>query len=143
MLSKKDIVTTFKAKTAARFHLIGGCTPNDIEQDIFIYLRSKIIDYGLEIDIIDLALSGSRCRGLEKDGSDLDIVVEYEGNITEDALFDVFHEDCFKIAGITVDINPIKKGKTGTLETYLPIVEAYLEREYASICADTQNQKGE
>lgn len=137
MLSKKDIVTTFKAKTEARFHSIGGCTPNDIEQNVFIYLQSKIIDYGLEIDIIDLALSGSRCRGLEKDGSDLDVVVEYEGNISEDALFNVFHEDCFEIAGITVDINPIKKGKTGTLETYLPIAEAYLERGHATVYADT------
>lgn len=137
MLSGKDIVTSFKAETEARFHPISGCTPNDIEQDILIYLQSKIKGYGLEIDIIDLALSGSRCRGLEKDGSDLDVVVEYEGNISEDALFDIFHEDCFAIDGITVDINPIEHGKTGTLETYLPLVETYLGKEYVSVCADT------
>lgn len=137
MLNGKDIVTSFKAETETRFHPIGGCMPNDIEQDILIYLQSKIKDYGLEIDIIDLALSGSRCRGLENDGSDLDVVVEYEGNISEDALFDVFHEDCFAIAGITVDINPIQHGKTGTLETYLPLVETYFEKEYVSVCADT------
>lgn len=137
MLSGKDFVTSFKAETEARFHPISGCTTNDIEQDILIYLQSKIKGYGLEIDIIDLALSGSRCRGLEKDGSDLDVVVEYEGNISEDALFDIFHEDCFAIDGITVDINPIEHGKTGTLETYLPLVETYLGKEYVSVCADT------
>lgn len=137
MLSGKDIVTSFKAETEARFHPISGCTTNDIEQDILIYLQSKIKGYGLEIDIIDLALSGSRCRGLEKDGSDLDVIVEYEGNIPEDALFNIFHEDCFAIGGITVDINPIKYGKTGTLETYLPLVETYLGKEYVSVCADT------
>ena len=65
------------------------------------------------------------------------MVVEYEGNISEDALFDIFHEDCFAIDGITVDINPIEHGKTGTLETYLPLVETYLGKEYVSVCADT------
>ena len=58
----------------------------------------------------------SRCRGLEGSHSDLDVVVELSGNEREDDLFDLLHEDDFSIGGVKVDINPITKNKTGTLE---------------------------
>lgn len=31
-----------------------------------------------------MILSGSRCRGIEKIGSDLDVVVDYKGTVRED-----------------------------------------------------------
>lgn len=71
----------------------------------------------------------SRCRGLEKAGSDLDVVLEYKGNVREDTLFDILHEDGMEIGGVEIDINPITEGKTGTLESYLPEVENYLEHK--------------
>lgn len=76
-------------------------------------------------------MSGSRCRGLEKAGSDLDVVVEYKGREHEDTLFNDFNEDGLMIGGIKVDINPITEGKTGTLATYLPGVESYLAEKQA------------
>ena len=54
-----------------------------------------------------MVVSGSRCRGLEKAGSDLDVVVEYKGREHEDDLFNAFNEDGLMIGGIKVDINPI------------------------------------
>ena len=54
-------------------------------------------------------MSGSRCRGLENDNSDIDVVVEIKGSdLKEDALFNIFHEEGMKIDGITVDINPVR-----------------------------------
>ena len=47
----------------------------------------------------------------------------------EDDLFNLLHEDNFKIGGVPVDINPITKCKSGTLEEYLPGVEKYLEEK--------------
>ena len=44
-------------------------------------------------------------------------------------MFNLLHEDNFKIGGVPVDINPITKYKTGTLEEYLPGVEKYLEQK--------------
>ena len=44
-------------------------------------------------------------------------------------MFNLLHEDNFKIGGVPVDINPITKYKTGTLEEYLPGVEKYLEEK--------------
>lgn len=46
-----------------------------------------------------------------------------------DDLFNMLHEDSIYIAGIQVDINPITESRTGTLETYLPEVEIYLQEK--------------
>ena len=90
-------------------------------------MQSQIDEYGLDAQIVDVVVSGSRCRGIEQENSDLDVVVEYTGSIREDDLFNMLHEDSIYIAGIQVDINPITEGRTGTLETYLPEVETYLQ----------------
>ena len=123
----RKAVEEFKAKTGELFNGISGKTQEDIELDVYAYLQSKIDEYEINIELVDMAVSGSRCRGLEKAGSDLDVVVEYKGRETEDDLFNAFNEDGFMIGGIKVDINPITEGKTGTLGEYLPGVESYLE----------------
>ena len=76
-----------------------------------------------------MILSGSRCRGIEKFGSNLDVVVDYKGNIREDDFFNILHEDGFAIAGIAVDINPITEDKTGSLAEYLESAEQYLKEK--------------
>ena len=123
----RKAVEDFKAKTGELFNGINGQTQEDIELSVYAYLQSKIDEYEINIELVDMAVSGSRCRGLEKSGSDLDVVVEYKGRETEDDLFNAFNEDGFMIGGVRVDINPITEGKTGTLGEYLPGVETYLE----------------
>lgn len=123
---KNQTVEEFKRKTEELFHSIGVQTPEDIEQTVFAYVQSKIDEYEIDVHIVDVAVSGSRSRGLEQEGSDLDVVVEYEGVEREDTMFNTLNEDGLQIGGVKVDINPITEGQTGTLETYLPGVETYL-----------------
>ena len=130
---ESKVIADFKAKTEELFHGINGQTQEDIELNVYAYLQSKIDEYGMDIKLVDMAVFGSRCRGLEGAGSDLDVVVEYQGGENEDALFNAFNEDGFKIGGVKVDINPITEGKTGTLGEYLPGVEAYLEEKRAAM----------
>ena len=130
---ERKTVADFKARTEELFHGINGQTQEDIELNVYAYLQSKIDEYGMDIQLVDMAVSGSRCRGLEEAGSDLDVVVEYRGRESEDDLFNAFHEDGFTIGGVKVDINPITEGKTGTLGEYLPGVEAYLAEKRAAL----------
>ena len=125
------VVADFKAKTEELFNGINGQTQDDIEQTVWAYMQSKIDEYEIDVELVDVVVSGSRCRGLEKAGSDLDVVVEYKGREHEDTLFNAFNEDGLMIGGIKVDINPITEGKTGTLATYLPGVESYLAEKQA------------
>ena len=93
------------------------------------YVKSKLMENGFDASVQGVAISGSRCRGLEGSHSDLDVVVELSGNEREDDLFNLLHEDDFSIGRVKVDINPITKNKTGTLEEYLSGVEKYLEEK--------------
>lgn len=141
--AESKVIADFKARTEELFNPVNGQTQEDIEMSVYAYLQSKIDEYGMDIELVDMAVSGSRCRGLEGAGSDLDVVVEYRGGENEDALFNAFNEDGFKIGGVKVDINPITEGKTGTLGEYLPGVEAYLEEKRAAMQEKAAEQKKE
>ena len=123
------MVADFRAKTEELFHSLDGQSAVDIEKTVYAYVQSQIDEYGLDAQIVDVVVSGSRCRGMEQENSDLDVVVEYTGSTREDDLFNMLHEDSIYIAGIQVDINPITESRTGTLETYLPEVETYLQEK--------------
>lgn len=133
-----DVVADFRAKTEELFHSLDGQSADDIEKTVYAYVQSQIDEYGLDAEIVDVVVAGSRCRGIEQENSDLDVVVEYTGSTREDDLFNMLHEDSIYIAGIKVDINPITEGRTGTLETYLPEVETYLQEKAQQQQVNTQ-----
>ncbi len=123
-----NVVENFKAKTNELFHEISEMNPAEIEEAVKRHVQAKIDEYAIQAEIIDVAVVGSRCRGLEREGSDLDVAVELSTNEREDDLFNAFNNcDGISIGGIKVDINPITAQRTGTLENYLPQVEDYLE----------------
>lgn len=119
-------VMEFKARTEDCFRPMDGFNQFEIEDMVRDFIEETLIANGVDALIRDVAISGSRCRGLERENSDLDVVVELICNEREDVLFDMLHEEEFCIGGVVVDINPITNAKTGTLEDYLPGVEEYL-----------------
>ena len=129
-------VMDFRTKTNEQFHRISEMSPAEIEETVKCYVQGKLEEYGISAEIVDAVVGGSRCRGLERKGADLDVVVELSTQEREDALFDMLNEGGLYIGGVKVDISPITAQKTGTLETYLLQAEAYLEevrkaKEYA------------
>ena len=124
---ESSIIADFRAKTNEMFHDISEMNPAEIEETIKCHVQAKIDEYDIDATIIDAVVVGSRCGGLEKDSSDLDVVVELSTNEREDDLFNAFNEDGLHIGEVKVDINPITAQRTGTLETYLPQAEKYLE----------------
>ena len=137
-----NVVDNFKAKTNELFHEISEMNPAEIEETVKCHVQAQLDEYGIDAEIVDVAVVGSRCRGLEQEGSDLDVVVELSTSEREDVLFDTFNGDALHIGGVKVDINPITAQRTGTLETYLPQVEDYLEgvREHETLAGSrTEN----
>ena len=129
--SDQEIVTDFRAKTEELFDSksLDGMSPATIEEAV----REKVIqiaeDYGLDVMVEDVIVSGSRCRGLENAESDLDVVVSYSGSEREDALFNTLKDEHMYFGKVELDINPINAAETGTLAQYLPGVEKYLEEK--------------
>lgn len=125
---KQDVISLFKEKTNELFHSIDGLSPSEIEQIVREYAESIFAENEISAEIVGIAVSGSRCRALEHNGSDLDVVIEVQSDTKETALFNLLNEHAFEIGGVRVDINPIKADETGTLSEYLPTVEKYLNQ---------------
>ena len=95
---------------------------NTIEVQTAAYVRGALMDAGINgVEVVGAKVYGSRAHENEShEYSDLDVVVEYRGNLREDDLFSMLHEDGgFEIGGVYVDINPITEGKSGTLAEFM------------------------
>lgn len=109
---------------------------NYSEEELIQMVREKTDE--VEADLRDLngewhfrvkqiTLIGSRTRAAARDDSDLDVLVEYEGDMKEDTVFNILHEDPLYVDGILIDINPIRKEESGTTEEWLRKSQKYLE----------------
>ena len=123
------VIADFREKTEEHFHPVDRMNAGEIEEMVSYYVQAKIIENDLDAQVENVIISGSRCRGTEKNGSDLDVVVDYKGTIREDDFFNILHEDGFTIAGIAIDVNPITEDKRGLLAEYLESAEQYLKEK--------------
>ena len=131
----KEIVAEFRAKTEGLFdpEPLDSMTPAMIEEAV----RERVLDvaktFEMNVTIEDVIVYGSRCRGLENNDSDLDVVVSYSGDEREDTFFNALHDEKVLFGTVELDINPINTEQTGTLGEYLPGVEKYLAEKAAQI----------
>ncbi len=103
---------------------------HDVKEEVMAHIQDAIKDAELEniIKVTDIAIHGSRSRGMEKrmNESDLDILIEYEGDYPEDGFFNVLHD--FKpdycLYGVEIDFNPINRAER-TMGEYLREEEEY------------------
>ena len=96
------------------------------------YTEDKLAEQGIDAEILGVELHGSRNRGDARVGSDLDAVVEYRGDLSEDSMFNILNDEDdsrLYIEGIPVDINPIREGESGTLDEYMQRSTKYDEEK--------------
>lgn len=126
---QKKMIAGFREKTETYFRPVEGMNATEVENAVRDYLMDTIRRQDLLIQIGEVMVYGSRCRGTEKTTSDIDIVVEYKGDIREDDLFNLFHEDEFLLGNHKVDINPIQADKSGNIAEFLQQATIYMENE--------------
>jgi len=102
---------------------LNNVTTDDIIDYIKYVIEDIISECDLNIEILDYYVHGSRVFGNPKEDSDLDVVVYYKGNMKEDALYNIFHDDDYKdqfiYDDIVIDVNPIRDQETGSLKAYI------------------------
>lgn len=104
-----------------------GYSRDEIKGIVTDHINDVMRDYDIDAEIIGMDIHGSRNRHDARPDSDLDVVVEYSGDIREDDMFNALNgeEDALSIEGIKVDINPIRKEETGDLQDYMKQSEEY------------------
>lgn len=102
---------------------LNNVTTNDIIDYVKYIIEDIINECELDIEILDYYVHGSRVFGNPRENSDLDVVVYYKGNMKEDALYNIFHDEEYKdqfiYDDIIIDVNPIRDQETGSLKEYI------------------------
>ena len=86
------------------------------------YIETALTYADVDAKIKGMEIIGSRNRGDAKSSSDLDLVVELDGeDLREDDLFNILNDtdEPLEINGIKVDINPIVEYRSGNLEEFM------------------------
>lgn len=124
-----------EAQNEGGFDLNGETyTEEDIENMVADYVNAAIVENDLDAQIVGVKVIGSRTRGEEREDSDLDVLVEYEGGAHEDGMFNAINDYLAEngldtINGVPLDINPITRGKSGTIEQFMKRNERFTKDE--------------
>lgn len=113
----------------------------NIEETVMSYVQSVAEEAGIEVQIRAARVYGSRTAGIEKADSDVDVVLEFQGDISEDGFFNLLHEEELTIGGMLVDMNPITPAKSGTIEEFLARANEYLEEKVKSMREAASDRK--
>lgn len=109
----------------------------EIKDRVKDYVKTLLAESDIDAKIVDTAIHGSRGRGTAKPDSDLDVVIEYRGDMKEDGMFNILNEEPLYIDGVRVDVNPIRAQETGTLQEYMVRSRNY-DREKLALNQDVQ-----
>lgn len=74
-------------------------------------LRVIIEENNLDVEIEGIELIGSYTRGENTPESDLDVLVQYSGDLRDDDFFNIILEENLSLFGVKIDINPINSAK--------------------------------
>ena len=117
-------------------------TEEEIKDAVMSQIKARLEDANVmmpdEVNIVDLAITGSRGRGTARDDSDLDVIMAYTGTMREDDLFNVLHDPDYEdgdifVDGFTVDVNPVRPEESGTLEQVLKKSDEYDKKILAKL----------
>lgn len=127
----KHLKLFIKEQKEQKLKGLNNVTTTDIIDYVEPIINEMISDNDLNIKVKDYYVHGSRVFGNPRQDSDIDVVLYYEGNIKEDALFNILHDDEYKdqfiYDDIEIDVNPIRDEETGSLQKYIEKDKNYVK----------------
>ena len=132
-LSARKYISDFKARTQDRFHQLGGMQTEDIELAVLGHIKSLLDDYNIHADITDVVIVGDRCRGLEQNGENLEVLMEYDGAVSASDLDSILQEDPLVIGNAGVEVHPVSREERETMVSRLTEIEKDLQRKEAEL----------
>jgi len=103
----------------------------DTEENLLEMIKSDIYRIMEENNVVedefsleDIKFYGSYSKGKNKEGSDLDVIVQYSGSMREDDVFNLLHDEELYFYDnndnkVIIDINPVNREKSGTIQENL------------------------
>ena len=101
---------------------LNGCSPDEIEHMVAEHVVYSLFDCGYsesDFDIIAVHVFGSRMTDdLYRQDSDLDVLLIYDGDIRDDAMFSMINDPVLYIEGLAVDIFPERERSLEMMVAY-------------------------
>ena len=137
-----------KAEESSNIKGLESYSESQLKNRILEYVNDVLDEKSYEpVRIVQTTFYGSRAKGTSTDISDLDVILEYEGDVKEDEMFNMLNEESLYIDDIQIDINPIRAEQSGTTEEYIETLERYAAEDNASkkkeaptTTAETENE---
>lgn len=99
-------------KSEKKYNLNGEIfTESDLINIVKEDLRVIIEENNLDVEIEGIELIGSYIRGENTPESDLDVLVQYSGDLRDDDFFNIIVEENLSLCGVKIDVNPINSAK--------------------------------
>lgn len=126
-----------------------GDTVENIQDTVKADIMNILQDNGIEeseFNFEDIRIFGSYSTGKNKKGSDLDLLVQYSGDMREDDAFNMLNSEQLSIYDaqgkkVKIDINPINTATSGTIDEHLEYLDQ-LEPKFQKIdTAGTENNQ--
>lgn len=102
-------------------------THAQVKSAIRKYIEDIVSANQLDFKIVDMEIVGSRVRGTATPESDLDVVVQYTGELKEDRAQDIFNYERLRLDNIEVDIAPIREPLKNWLERHRGYVKMHYD----------------
>lgn len=123
--------------------LLDETTQHNYEALAKDWVIEQFYDADLDVEIANNSIFkvyGSRVYGGARKRSDLDIIMFYPYPVNsegypldnayhEDTLFNLLHEEKYRIDGIIIDINPINEFESGTLDEYIAKLDKWRDED--------------
>ena len=117
-----------------------GDTVENIQDTVKADIMNILQDNGIEeseFNFEDIRIFGSYSTGKNKKGSDLDLLVQYSGDMREDDAFNMLNSEQLSIYDaqgkkVKIDINPINTATSGTIDEHLKYLDQ-LEPKFQKI----------
>ena len=143
----EDVIESYRAKTMEVFHELDGENAESIEKMVKSKAQDIMDTMGIDAQVLDAVLIGSRSRGIEYEESDVELVVDIRGEVPEEEITGLLNGENIEIAGQSVVMETIVNDKPMSLGEFLQneerklIVEQSQQMEEATKKAEREETK--
>ena len=139
----EDVIERYRAKTMEVFHELDGENAESIEKTVKAKAQDVLDTFGIDAQIMDVVLIGSRSRGIDIEESDVEVIVDIKGEVPEEEIKGLLNGEHIEVAGQRIVMEPLVNDKPMPLSEYLQNEENRLGAMHTMEQMTENNQREE
>lgn len=122
----EDVIESYRAKTMEAFHELDGENAESIEKMVKAKAQDIMDTMGIDAQIVDAVLIGSRSRGIRQEDGNVELVVDIKGEVPKEEIAGILNGENIEIAGQKVVMETIVNDQPMPLADFLQHTESSL-----------------